>query len=97
MRKIALVLVFAAAVAVSGSAQTPAKKDSSMAAGPTLSGSEQWMDIPAAAMVGTPSVPAGGTLKDAILQGDPMTPSRSYVARISCTDGSNDAPAATRE
>jgi quercetin dioxygenase-like cupin family protein len=50
------------------------------------------MDIPAPAMVGTPSVPVGGTLKVAILQGDPMTTGRSYVVRVSCTDGSKVAP-----
>jgi quercetin dioxygenase-like cupin family protein len=75
-KTIALVMTFAA-VAVSGSAQTPAKK--STMGSPTLSGSEQWMDIPAPAMV-------------AILQGDPMTAGRSYVVRVSCTDGSKVAP-----
>jgi quercetin dioxygenase-like cupin family protein len=88
-KTIALVMTFAA-VAVSGSAQTPAKK--STMGSPTLSGSEQWMDIPAPAMVGTPSVAVGGTLKVAILQGDPMTAGRSYVVRVSCTDGSKVAP-----
>jgi quercetin dioxygenase-like cupin family protein len=92
-KKIALVFAFAATVAVASSAQTPAKKGSAMGAGaPTLPGSEQWMDIPAPAMVGTPSVPVGGTLKVAILQGDPMTAGRSYVVRVSCTDGSKVAP-----
>ena len=91
-KRIGLAFACAAVVAVSSSAQTPAKKGSAMGAAPTLPGSEQWMDIPPAAMVGTPSVPVGGTLKVAILQGDPMTAGRSYVVRVSCTDGSKVAP-----
>ena len=55
-------------------------------------GSEQWMDIPAAALVGTPSVAMGGTVKIAVLQGDPMTAGRSYTLRLSCTDGTKIAP-----
>lgn len=58
----------------------------------TLPGSETWMDIPAPALNGTPSVPIGGTLKVAILEGDPMTPGKSFTARISCTAGSKVAP-----
>jgi len=50
------------------------------------------MDIPAPALAGTPSVPIGGTLKVAILEGDPMTPGKSFTARISCTAGSKVAP-----
>jgi hypothetical protein len=91
-KKTALVFAFAATVAVASSAQTPAKRGGAMGAAPTLPGSEQWIDIPAAAMAGTPSVPLGGTLKVAILQGDPMTAGRSYVVRVSCTDGSKVAP-----
>ena len=91
VKKIGLAFVCAAALAVSSSAQTSAGKGSAMG-GAILPGSEQWMDIPAAAMVGTPSVPVGGTLKVAILQGDPMTAGRSYVVRVSCTDGSKVAP-----
>src|ERR1019366_4469184 len=87
--------LFACAVlAVSSFAQTPtAKKGATAPAGPgTMPGTEQWMDLPAAAMVGTPSVDVGGTLKIAILQGDPMTAGRSYVVRLSCTDGAKIAP-----
>jgi quercetin dioxygenase-like cupin family protein len=58
----------------------------------TLPGSEKWMDIPAPALAGTPSVPIGGTLKVAILEGDPMTPGKAFTARISCTAGSKVAP-----
>src|SRR5271166_4657044 len=57
-----------------------------------MPGSEQWMDIPAAALVGTPSVEMGGTIKIAVLQGDPMTAGRSYTLRLSCTDGTKIAP-----
>jgi quercetin dioxygenase-like cupin family protein len=55
-------------------------------------GSEKWMDIPGPALAGTPSVPIGGTLKVAILEGDPMTAGKSFTARISCTAGSKVAP-----
>lgn len=74
--------------------QKPALEKSGRAAGsgPVMPGSEQWMDIPAAALVGTPSVEMGGTLKIAILQGDPMTPGRSYTVRLACTDGTKIAP-----
>ncbi|MFY9842000.1 MAG: cupin domain-containing protein, partial [Terriglobales bacterium] len=84
-----------AVLAMSSLAQTPpAGKKSPGAAGgeATMPGTETWMDIPAAAMVGTPSVAVGGTLKLAILQGDPMTAGRSYVVRLSCTDGAKIAP-----
>jgi hypothetical protein len=80
------------AVASFAQAQT-AKKAATAPSGPgIMPGAEQWMDIPAAAMVGTPSVEMGGTLKIAILQGDPMTAGRSYVVRLSCTDGTKIAP-----
>ena len=55
-------------------------------------GSEKWGDVPAAAMVGTPSVEMGGTLKLAVIQGDPMTAGRSFTLRLSCTDGLKVAP-----
>ena len=88
------VLVVCALLAVAGWAQTPpAKKGGGGASGgPVMPGSEQWMDIPAAALVGTPSVEMGGTLKIAILQGDPMTAGRSFTIRLSCTDGTKIAP-----
>src|SRR5580700_7188071 len=80
-------------LAVAGWAQTPpAKKSGGAASGPVMPGSEQWMDIPAAALAGTPSVDMGGTLKIAVLQGDPMTAGRSYTLRLSCTDGTKIAP-----
>jgi quercetin dioxygenase-like cupin family protein len=87
-----VVLAGVVALTASGSAQSAAAKKGGAIGGPTLPGAEQWMDIPAPAMAGTPSVPVGGTLKVSILQGDPMTPGRSYVVRVSCTDGSRVAP-----
>lgn len=93
-------LVVCLLLAVAGIAQAPparqtaAEKKSASAARGTLvmPGSEQWMDVPAAALVGTPSVEMGGTVKIAILQGDPMTAGRSYTVRLSCTDGTKIAP-----
>ena len=92
-QKIALFLV-SAVLAISSLAQKPPAKKSAAAAGPggTMPGTEQWMDIPAAAMVGTPAVEIAGTLKVAILQGDPMAAGRSYTLRLSCTDGAKIAP-----
>jgi quercetin dioxygenase-like cupin family protein len=55
-------------------------------------GSEKWGDIPASALVGTPSVEIGGTLRVAIIQGDPMTAGRTYTVRLSCSDGAKIAP-----
>ncbi|MGA8212281.1 MAG: cupin domain-containing protein [Candidatus Sulfotelmatobacter sp.] len=96
MTKQSIAVFFVCVVlAMSSLAQTPpAKKKSAGAAGGggTMPGTETWMDIPAAAMVGTPSVEIGGTLKLAILQGDPMTAGRSYVVRLSCTDSAEIAP-----
>jgi len=37
-------------------------------------------------------VEMGGTMKIAVLQGDPMTAGRSYTLRLSCTDGTKIAP-----
>jgi quercetin dioxygenase-like cupin family protein len=70
--------------------ETPAGAPS----GPTIvePGSEKWGAIPAAAMVGAPSVEIGGTLRVAILQGDPMTAGHTYTLRLSCTDGAKIAP-----
>ena len=70
-----------------GVAQTPSGKQKagdkkSAGAGrnmPVMPGSEQWTDVPAAALVGTPAVEMGGTIKLAVLQGDPMTPGHSYT------------------
>ena len=84
-------------LAVIAGAQTkaPAKKSSALAATNPMvvePGSEKWGDIPATALVGTPSVEMGGTLKLAVIQGDPMTAGRTYTVHLSCTDGTKIAP-----
>lgn len=82
-------------LAIAGLAQAPPAKKAAAtpkSSGPVTLGSEQWMDVPAAAMVGTPAVEMNGTWKIAILQGDPMTAGRSYTVRLSCTDGAKFAP-----
>ena len=71
----------------------PPRSGGSAARSPlVIPGSEQWMDIPAASLVRTPSVEMGGTVKIAVLQGDPMTAGHSYTLRLSCTDGIKIAP-----
>ena len=55
-------------------------------------GSEKWGEVPAAALVGTPSVNMGGTLRLAVIQGDPMKAGQTYTLRLSCTDGLKIAP-----
>ena len=55
-------------------------------------GTEQWGDIPPAAMVGTPSVDFGGKLQMAVIQGNPMQAGQLFTLRISCTDGAKIAP-----
>jgi quercetin dioxygenase-like cupin family protein len=84
-------LAFACAVSLSALGAAHAQSGATSMSS-TLPGAEQWMDIPAPAIAGTPSVPIGGTLKVAILEGDPMTPGKSFTARISCTAGSKVAP-----
>jgi len=77
-------------------AQTKAPANASTPAGVQSSvvepGSEKWGDVPAAALVGTPSVELGGTLRLAVIQGDPTKPGRTYTLRLSCTDGLKIAP-----
>jgi oxalate decarboxylase/phosphoglucose isomerase-like protein (cupin superfamily) len=90
-------LALLAVVAVIAGAQTkpPAKKPAAPATAHAMvleSGSEQWGEVPAAALMGTASVEMGGTLRLAIIQGDPMTAGRSYTLRLSCTDGTKIAP-----
>jgi len=70
-------------------ASAPAEVQSAMVVEP---GSEKWGDVPAAALVGTPSVEMGGTLRLAVIQGDPTKPGRTYTLRLSCTDGLKIAP-----
>lgn len=90
-------MIFFVSLPVVAGAQTkqPAKDTSPRASSGTMvvePGSEKWGDVPAAALVGTPSVAIGGTLRVAIIQGDPMTPGRTYTLRLSCTDGVKVAP-----
>jgi hypothetical protein len=87
---ISMCLLFAA----SGLAQTkaPAKKAAAPMATVIASGSEKWGDIPAAAMVGTPSVEMGGKIQLAVVQGNPMSAGQPYTLRLSCTDGTKIAP-----
>ena len=66
-----------------------AGKQSTMVVEP---GSEKWGEVPAAALVGTPSVDMGGTLRLAVIQGDPTKAGRTYTLRLSCTDGLKIAP-----
>ncbi|MBZ5662317.1 MAG: cupin domain-containing protein [Acidobacteriia bacterium] len=82
-------------LAASSLAQT--KAPSKKAAAPAMatvvpSGSEKWGDIPAAAMVGTPSVDMGGKIQLAVVQGNPMAAGQPYTLRLSCTDGTKIAP-----
>ena len=82
-------------LAASGLAQTKAL--SKKTATPPMaivvpSGSEKWGDIPAAAMVGTPSVEMGGKIQLAVVQGNPMQAGLPYTLRLSCTDGTKIAP-----
>lgn len=80
---------------IAGQTKPPAKAHAAAAKPTTMvveAGSEKWADVPAAALVGTPSVELGGTLRLAVIQGDPMTAGRSYTLRLSCTDGLKFAP-----
>ena len=73
--------------------QAPAKKAAAPAMATVVpSGSEKWGDIPAAAMVGTPSVDMGGKIQLAVVQGNPMQAGVPYTLRLSCTDGTKIAP-----
>ena len=86
----ALLPVVAGAQTKQAAKETPARaSSSSMIVEP---GSEKWGDVPAGALVGTPSVEMGGTVRIAVLQGDPMTAGHTFTIRISCTDGTKIAP-----
>ena len=91
-----VLLVVAALLPWTAPAQTkaPAKKSAAGMHGAIIvePGSEKWGDVPAAALVGTPSVEMGGTLKLAVLQGDPTKQAGTYTLRLSCTDGLKVAP-----
>jgi hypothetical protein len=84
-------------LSASALAQTkpPAKKTASSATtmGTVVPlGEEKWGDIPAGAMVGTPSVEVGGKLQLAVVQGNPMQAGSPYTLRLSCSDGAKIAP-----
>lgn len=73
----------------------PAKPSSAAAKQSSMivdAGSEKWGDVPAEALVGTPAVDMGGTLRLAVIQGDPTKAGRSFTIRLSCTDGLKVAP-----
>jgi hypothetical protein len=94
--RVGLLFIFVSLPVVTG-AQTkqPAKATPARASSGSMivePGSEKWGDVPAAAMVGTPSVEMGGTVRVAVLQGDPMTAGHAYTLRLSCTDGTKIAP-----
>ncbi len=91
---VCLLLVAMAVAETPPAKQTAIEKTSGSATSSlvVMPGSEQWIDIPAAALVGTPSVEMGGTVKIAVLQGDPTTAGRAYTLRLSCTDGTKIAP-----
>jgi hypothetical protein len=95
MHRTIIFAVACLAIAASLSAQTkaPAKKEP-MAMSPVVipAGNEVWGDIPAAAMVGNPSVDVGGKLQLAVVQGNPMKAGTPYTLRLSCSDGSKIAP-----
>jgi hypothetical protein len=94
-KPVLLTLLALVALVTAAQTKTPAKaaaapaKQSAMVIEP---GSEKWGDLPAEALVGTPSVELGGTLRLAVIQGDPMKAGRSYTLRLSCTDGLKIAP-----
>ena len=96
MRRLEFLTCFAVVALIAGAqSKAPAKKSPAAHTGGAViveTGSEKWGDIPAAALVGTPSVEMGGTLRVAIIQGDPMTAGRTYTLRLSCTDGVKIAP-----
>ena len=89
-----VLFVFLAFVAAAQTTQSPKKNPAPSAGGMVMvqPGSEQWGDIPDGVLVGKPSVDVGGTLKVAILQGDPSKPTRTYTVLLSCTDGAKIAP-----
>jgi hypothetical protein len=90
-------IVVGVLLAASGLAQTKPSVKKSSRAGSTgavmiAQGSEKWGDVPASAMVGTPSVDLGGTLRLATVQGDPTVAGQPYTVRLSCTNGTKIAP-----
>jgi oxalate decarboxylase/phosphoglucose isomerase-like protein (cupin superfamily) len=96
LRTLVLLTLLALLTSTAG-AQTKAPAKTRAAVGNQSSmlvepGSEKWGEVPAAALVGTPSVEMGGTLRLAVIQGDPTKAGRTYTLRLSCTDGLKIAP-----
>ncbi len=96
LHKLVLLTLLALLAWIAG-AQTNASVKTRAAAGKQSTmvvepGSEKWGEVPAAALVGTPSVDMGGTLRLAVIQGDPTKAGRTYTLRLSCTDGLKIAP-----
>jgi len=77
------------APAKSAKTKSAAMKQSAIVVEP---GSEKWGDVPEAALADTPSVEMGGTLRLAVLQGNPTKAGGTYTLRLSCTDGLKIAP-----
>ncbi|MGH6630612.1 MAG: cupin domain-containing protein, partial [Burkholderiales bacterium] len=51
-----------------------------------------WTAPPEGVIRGTPSVEAGGTLRYAVVEGDPMKPGVPFTIRLGCSDGYKAAP-----
>lgn len=96
LRRTVLLVPFVslALIMAAQTSQSPRKKVAPTAGGLTIvqPGAEKWGDIPEGVLVGKPSVDVGGTLRVAVLQGDPMKATRTYTLLLSCTDGAKIAP-----
>jgi hypothetical protein len=91
-RRLALSGLLFLAAPCFGQAKAPAKKTAPAMGTIVPAGEEKWGDIPASALVGTPSVDMGGKLQLAVVQGNPMQAGSPYTVRLSCTDGTKIAP-----
>lgn len=52
----------------------------------------KWTPPPEGMIRGTPSVEGGGTLRYALISGDPMKPGAAFTIRLACSDGYKVAP-----
>jgi anti-sigma factor ChrR (cupin superfamily) len=89
---VALASLFLAASGFAQTKELAKKAAASPMATVVAPGSEKWGDLPAAALVGTPSVDMGGKVQLAVVQGNPMQAGAPYTVRLSCTDGTKIAP-----
>jgi hypothetical protein len=55
-------------------------------------GQAKWTAPPEGTIRGTPSVDGGGTLRYALISGEPMKPGASFTIRLECSDGYKAAP-----